>query len=110
MNKVSRSIFLGTALAMLIAGCEKSSAPAIMSSNAPPQPVASVAPIPQAPKADPSVPDAATIFATQDTTAIQKKPATSEKMTKAEESRAMPLPGQANDHSTPALDKNKGTK
>ncbi len=28
-------------------------------------------------------------------------------MTKGEESKAMPLPGQANDHSTTALDKNK---
>jgi hypothetical protein len=44
----------------------------------------------------------------QDTTALQRKPAPQEKMTKAEESKAMPLPGQANDHSTTALDKNKG--
>jgi hypothetical protein len=29
-------------------------------------------------------------------------------MIKAEESKAMPLPGQANDHSTTALDTNKG--
>lgn len=108
MNKVPRSIFIGAALAMLIAGCEKSSAPAIMSNSAPPLPVTNAAPIPQVPKGDPSLPDAATVFATQDTTALQKKPATSEKMTKAEESKAMPLPGQANDHSTPALDKSKG--
>jgi hypothetical protein len=29
-------------------------------------------------------------------------------MNKAEESKAMPLPGQVNDHSTTALDKSKG--
>jgi hypothetical protein len=44
----------------------------------------------------------------QDTAALQQKPAPQEKMTKAEESKTMPLPGQANDHSTTALDKSKG--
>ena len=70
------------------------------------------------PKGDPSLPDAATAFAAQDavdktkvmqdTTALEQKAAPQEKMTKAEESKAMPLPSQANDHSTTALDKNKG--
>jgi hypothetical protein len=45
--------------------------------------------------------------AMQDTTALQQKPAPQETMTKAEESKAMPLPGQVNDHSTTALDKSK---
>jgi hypothetical protein len=103
---------------MLVAGCQKSDAPAITSNSAPPQPVFNAAPIPQMPNGDPSVPDASTAFATQDaadktkamqdTTALQQKPAPQEKMTKAEESNAMPLPAQANDHSTIALDKNKG--
>jgi hypothetical protein len=116
MNKVSRSIFAGAALAMVLAGCQKSDAPAITSNGAPPQPVTNATPIPQMPKGDPSAPAAATVFAAdanktkamQDTTALQQKPATQEKMTKAEESKAMPLPGQANDHSSTALDKNKG--
>ena len=64
------------------------------------------------------MPDAATAFAAQDaaektkamqdTAALQQKAAPQEKMTKAEESKAMPLPSQANDHSTTALDKKKG--
>ena len=116
MNKASRSIFIGAALAMVLAGCQKSDAPAITSNGAPPQPVTNATPIP--PKGDPSLPDATTAFAAQDaaektkamqdTTALQQKPAPQEKMTKAEESKAMPLPGQANDHSTTALDKSKG--
>ena len=118
MNRLSRSILAGAALAMVLAGCQKSEAPAITSNGAPPQPVTNVTPSPQMPKGDPSVPDASTVFAAkdaadktkamQDTTALQQKPALQEEMTKAEESKAMPLPGQVNDHSTTALDKNKG--
>jgi hypothetical protein len=118
MKRAYRSIFAGAALAMVLAGCQKSNAPAITSNDAPPQPVSSGTPLPQMPKGDPSAPDAATTFAVQDsadktkamqdTTALQQKAAPQEKMTKAEESKAMPLPGQANDDSTTALDKNKG--
>src|SRR5471032_1908482 len=117
MNKVSRSVFAGAALAMVLAGCQKSDAPAITSNGAPPQPVTNATPIPQMPRGDPSMPDAGIAFAAQDadktktmqdTTALQQKPAPQEKMTKAEESKAMPLPSQANDHSSTALDKNKG--
>ena len=118
MNHVFRSIFAGAALAMALTGCQKSDAPAITSNGAPPEPITNTAPIPQFAKGDPSVPDASTVFAAQDaaekaramqdTAALQQKSAPQEKMTKAEESKAMPLPGQANDHSTTALDKNKG--
>ena len=118
MNKVSRSIFAGAALTMVLAGCQRTDAPAITSSAAPPQPITNATPIPQMPKGDPSLPDAATAFAAQDaidmtkamqdTNALQQKAAPQEKMTTAEESKAMPLPGQANDHSTTGLDKNKG--
>ena len=118
MNRVSRSVFAGVALAVVLAGCQKSDAPAVTSIGAPPQPVTSATPTPQFPKGDPSVPDAGSALATQDaadktkamqdTTALQQKQAPQEEMTKAEESKAMPLPGQANDHSTTALDKNKG--
>ncbi len=119
MNRASRSIFAGAALAMVLAGCQKSDAPASTSSGAPPESVTTNAsPVPQMPKGDPSLPDAATALAAQDAadktkalqdaTALQQKPAPQDKMTKTEESKAMPLPGQANDHSTTAVDKNKG--
>ena len=128
MNRISRSIFAGAALAVVLAGCQKSDVPAITSNGAPPQRVTDAAPIPQMPKGDPSVPDATAAFAAQDaaekakamqdTTVLQEKPApqeemtkeemTKQEMTKSEESKAMPLPGQANDHSSTDLDKNKG--
>ena len=118
MNKASRSIFIGAALAMVLAGCQRSDAPPVTSNGAPPQPVTNAAPIPQMPKGDPSLPDAANALAAQDaadktkamqdTTALQQKATPQEEMTRAEESKAMPLPSQANDHSTPALDKSKG--
>ena len=118
MNKPSRSIFIAAALALALAGCQKSDSPPVTSTGAPPRPVTNAAPIPQMPKGDPSLPDAANALAAQDaadktkamqdTAALQQKPAPQEEMTKAEESKAMPLPGQANDHSTTALDKGKG--
>ena len=118
MNKSTRSIFIGAVIAMVLAGCQKSEAPAITSNGARQESVTTATPIPQFSKGDPSVPDAATALAAQDaadkakamqdTTALQQKPAPQEPMTKVEESKAMPLPGQANDHSSTALDKNKG--
>jgi len=118
MNRASRSIVAGAAIAMVLAGCQRSDAPAITSNGASPQPVTNATPIPEMAKGDPSLPDAAAASATQDATektkamqdtnALQQKAAPQERMTKAEESKAMPLPGQANDHSTTALDKNKG--
>lgn len=118
MNRTSRSILAGAVLAMVLAGCQRRDVAAMTSSGAPAPPVTSATSNPQIPKGDPSVPDAAAAFAAQDaaegtkavqdTTALQHKPAPQERMTKEEESKAMPLPGQANDHSTTALDKNKG--
>ena len=118
MNKASRSIFIGAAIAIALAGCQRSDAPAVTSNGAPPGSAATATPIPQFSKGDPSVPDASTVFAAQDAadkakamqdaTALQQKPAPMEPMTKTDESKAMPLPGQANDHSTTALDKKKG--
>ena len=117
MKRLSRSVLAGAALALVLAGCQKSDAPEVPSSGASPQPVTNASPIAAMPKGDPSVPDAATAFAAQDaadrtkamqdTTALRQKSEPQEKMTKAEESKAMPLPGQANDHSNTALD-NKG--
>jgi hypothetical protein len=102
MNRASRSILVGAALAMVLAGCQRSDAPGIT----------------QVSQGDPSVPDAATTFAKQDaadktkamqdTTALRRNAAPQQEMTKAQESKAMPLPGQANDDSNLAGDKNKG--
>jgi len=114
MNNVSRSIFVGAALAMALAGCQKSDPPAAGSNGGPAQTAVSSAEIPKQPTGDASVPTAAAVeakdaadktAAMQDVNAMQHKAAPQEPMTKAEESKAMPLPGQANDHSTTALDK-----
>jgi hypothetical protein len=43
----------------------------------------------------------------QDTAALQKEPAHQKVMTKQEESKAMPLPGQGTDDSATGLDKSK---
>jgi len=109
MNTVSRSILIGAALVMLLVGCQKKDEPAVTSSGQPsPNVTNNTAPIPQTSTADPSLPEAAGKAAgTQNTTALQRKAAPQEKMTKEEESNAMPLPGQANDHSTTALDQSK---
>jgi len=113
-----RTAFVAATIALALAGCQQSVAPLNPPNGAPAQSVGSVGPIPQMPQGDPSVPDASTVFAAQDTaekakamtdtTALQQKAAPQEKMTTAEETKAMPLPGQANDHSTTALDKGKG--
>ena len=118
MSKIFLSVFAGAALAMALAGCQKSDPPAVISNGAPTESVTSAAPIPQFPKGDPSVPDASDALAAQDaaekakltldSTALQQKADPQAAMTRTEESKAMPLPGQANDHSTTALDKNKG--
>ena len=109
MNTVSGSILIGAALAMLLVGCQKNDEPGVTSRGQPSSTVTNnIAPIPQTSTPDPSLPDAAGKAAgTQDTTALQHKAAPQTKMTKEEESKAMPLPGQANDHSTTALDKSK---
>jgi hypothetical protein len=119
MINASQSIFIGAALVMGLTGCERGDVAPITSNGAPQETVTNRTPIPQMPKGDPSLPDAATVFAAQDaadkakamqdTTALQQSAVPHEKMTEAEESKAMPLPGQANDHSTTALDKGKGS-
>jgi hypothetical protein len=109
MNTVSRSILLGATLALLLLGCQKKDEAAVKSSGQPsPTVTNNAAPIPKMSTPDPSVPEAVGKGGgTQDTTALQHKAAPQEQMTKEEESKAMPLPGQANDHSTTALDKSK---
>ncbi len=94
---------------MLLVGCQKNDAPAQVSNGQPSSTATTTtAPIAPASTPDPSLPAAtAKAAGTQDTTTLQHKAAPQEKMTKDEESKAMPLPGQANDHSTTALDKSK---
>lgn len=110
MNTVSRSTLIGAALVLLLVGCQKTNEPAVTSSGQPsPSVTNSPAPIAQTATPDPSVPEAAGKGAgTQDPTALQGKAAPQAMMTRQEESKAMPLPSQANDHSTTALDKSKG--
>jgi hypothetical protein len=118
MNKVSGSIFVCAAVALLLTGCQRE-APSALKEEPRQVVVADATPIPQLPTRDPSLPDAATVLAAedaaakakamQDTAELQQKAAPQEDMTKAEEAKAMPLPSQANDHSTTALDKNGET-
>ncbi|MBK6805969.1 MAG: hypothetical protein IPG84_14500 [Betaproteobacteria bacterium] len=109
MNTLSRTILMGAALAMLLAGCQKKDeARRGVDGTAIGNRHQQFAPIPQTSTPDPSLPEAAgNAGATQTTTALQHKAAPQGKMSKEEESKAMPLPGQANDHSTTALDKSK---
>jgi hypothetical protein len=109
MNNVSRSLLVGAAFAMLLVGCQKNDAPALTSGGQPSSTATTTtAPIPQTSASDPSLPEAAgKATVTQETTALQHKAAPQETMSREEESKAMPLPGQANDHSTTALDKSK---
>jgi hypothetical protein len=111
-------MLVAAALAVGVAGCQNRDATNTTTNDALPPSAASTTPMAQVPPGDPSLPDASAVVAAldaadkakamQETAALQKKPAPQEKMTKGEESKAMPLPGQANDHSTTALDKRKG--
>ncbi len=115
MNKSLRSVFLGAACAMLAAGCGKNEGSAVASNGQPSQIETSSPPRIQVFARDPSVPDASAVFAAQ--AALDKSKGTAEtiippqaptpqkKMTKQEESKAMPMPGQVNNHSTPAAGK-----
>lgn len=96
MNTSTRFVLACVALAIVLSACGRREPPAWTG--------------------DPTVPDAATAFAKddaekakaeQEAAAAEATAKAHEEMTKGEESKAMPLPGQANDHSTTALDKNK---
>ena len=117
MNKISGSFLVSAALATTLAGCQSHDVATVTSNGEPSQTVAKMAPIPQMPSRDPSLPDATTAFgaqaaadkakAMQDTSALQQEPAHGKVMTKQEESKAMPLPGQGSDDSATGLDKSK---
>ena len=96
MDTAFRSFIVAVAVATALAACERE-------------------PVTQVWTGDPSLPDAATVFAKE---AAEKAQASQESgasqaaakpLTNAEESKAMPLPGQANDHSNTVSDKNKGS-
>lgn len=109
INLKSNLMLLSVFLALGLAACDRKVAPKVNVPAAIPTPQASVQP--SGLGSDPTVPDAATVFAAQDAAdraktlqeaAARNKPVSATTMTKAEESKAMPLPGQANDHSSPS--------
>ncbi|MEO8302687.1 MAG: hypothetical protein ABI724_01075 [Betaproteobacteria bacterium] len=118
MPNLSHSLLAGAAVALLMAGCQKNELPAVTSAYKPSSTLGSAASIPPVSTRDPSVPDASKVFAAQDAAdrakamqdaaAVPGQSAPQKAMTQAEESKAMPLPGPASDHSTTALDKKKG--
>src|SRR5262245_6218272 len=101
-------VTLGLIVAGLVCGCQKSverhnSAdavkpvpPPVVSQSAPSTPPAAV------PQNDPSVPPASTAFASEKT-GTDATPQTA--VTPSERDQKMPLPGQANDHSSPEFAK-----
>ena len=108
MNKIFGSVFVGVCLVAVVAGCQKNDGttnkPTVGSSAT----AGNSKPLSQPPMPDPSRPDAAAVFAGRDAAdanAPQQGPAAVKEMTKEEESKKMPLPGQANNHSSTALDK-----
>lgn len=102
---------LALVVAVVAAGCQKSverhnSSDAVK--PAPPPTVSQSAPStpPEAvPKNDPSLPSASAAFTSQKT-ATDASPETA--VTATERDKAMPLPGQANDHSNPEFAKRAG--
>jgi hypothetical protein len=111
-------ISLGAAAALLLAGCGKPAADVAVTNGQPSHVAVHAEPI-QTPFArDPSVPDASVVFAAQDAAdkAMNAKAASApaaaatpqKQMTDAEESKSMPMAGQANNHSTPAPAKAAG--
>jgi hypothetical protein len=117
MNKVFRSFLIGAALATTLTGCQNNDVSAVTSNGEPSQTVGKLARISLMPSSDPSLPDATTVFAAQavadktkamqETSALHQVPAHEKVMTKQEESKAMPLPGQGTDDSATGLDKSK---
>jgi hypothetical protein len=118
MIQVPFRLTVGAAFALVVVGCQRADDTAIAHpSSEPAQRIINNTPIPQASPHDPSVPDAATALAqdaanapalaTKDASRAQQAEPQSA-MTKEVESKSMPLPSQANDHSTTALDKGSG--
>jgi len=119
-NTPALGLALSLAVALSLAACGRDSGPVVVA----PAPVVATAAIgPAAPagvRMDTSVPDATSVFAAQaaaerakalqDAAAAANNSGPPNSMSKEQESKAMPLAGQANDHSTPGRDdKRKGT-
>ncbi len=106
---------LGLALTLSLVACGRDNGLGAAEQAATTAPLGT--PIRSTVEADTSVPDAATSFAAQDaaarakalqdTAAALNKSGPPSTMTKEQESKAMPLPGQANDHSATARDDKK---
>lgn len=114
MNQLSYSICTAAVLAML-AACQQKDESAVTSDASRSQTTPTAAS--QTSTQDPSLPKASAALAaddasdkaeTQGTAALQHTPTPRKEMTKKDESKSMPMPGQANDHSTTVFDKNKG--
>lgn len=107
------SILATVALLAFLPGCQKQDERAAAPSRESPQTVATTRYIAPLPAGDPSLPDAATALAADDAAdkakadadAAAAEQAPQAEMTKKEESDTMPRAGQANDHSSTALDK-----
>lgn len=118
MSGTAVRVALGAIAALLLAGCGKPADEAAVSNGQPSQVASHAEPIPTPFARDPSVPDASAVFAAQDAAdkAMNAKAApapaaaaTPQKpMTEAEESKSMPMAGQANNHSTSAPAKAAG--
>ena len=105
----------GAVLAFGLSACGQDARPALGEPVRPETAQAAAAPSSRVP--DTSVPDAATAFAAQDAAERAKalpavvasnKPDPPTTMTPAQESKSMPMAGQANDHSVPATAKQRG--
>ncbi|MBS0337545.1 MAG: hypothetical protein JSS40_12160 [Proteobacteria bacterium] len=66
MSNALRSVLLGAACAMLVAGCGRNDTPAVASNGQPSQIATTSPPMIQVFARDPSVPDANAAFAAQD--------------------------------------------
>lgn len=89
-----------------LAGCDK------VPSSVPKPQVEMVKPggaLPSSPVPNPSVPAAESVLAPATTATAKDEPGTGPngKLTRAQESSAMPMPGQVNNHSSTALDAGK---
>jgi len=91
-----------------VAGCDRMAPDPV--SN-PPQVVTTVAP-PKVTGSDASLPDAATVLAAEASASAgagSQSTNQRDRVTPGQESRAMPLPGQANDHSNTVADPKPGS-
>jgi len=97
----TRTILASAFLAILLLGCKKAETPPAPTLNGSTGSVA--APESAMPPSDAKIPGTAPGPATGSGDASAPTQASPEKLSEEQESSSMPLPGQANDHSTPAM-------